>query len=46
MELSTRNITEYLHQGDIPRILPLPSALWNTLQVDSLHVHDEYDLSS
>ena len=41
MELSTRNITEYLHQGDVSQeIFPYN---W---QGDGLHVHDEYDLSS
>ena len=32
--------------GGVPRHFPLPSDLWINLQRDSLHVHDEYDLSS
>ena len=47
MELSTRNITEYLNQGEVFReIFPRPSALRITLQWGGLHVHYVYDLSS
>ena len=47
MELSTRIITEHLHQGGgVLRNFPLPSALQINLQGDGLHVQDEYDMSS
>ena len=43
------HLTRYigcLYQGEtILNPLPLPSALWISLQGDGVHVHDEYDLS-